>query len=161
MWSLSKMHQAGELIAAIAVVISLIFVGLQIKDNTIATEAATYQDTVAYDIEILLNMGSTPEMARVFFTFRDNPESLIEDEFLQGRTLLSATVRHLENLYLQHEAGMLSDEAWATREPLIRTYVLSPGFDRLMSGSTGQNYGGSFIDYAERIRNESKDGAGN
>ena len=72
MWSLSKMHQAGELIAAIAVVISLIFVGLQIKDNTIATEAATYQDTVAYDIEILLNMGSTPEMARVFFTFRDD-----------------------------------------------------------------------------------------
>ena len=161
MWSLSKMHQAGELIAAIAVVISLIFVGLQIKDNTIATEAATYQDTVAYDIEILLNMASTPEMARVFFTFRDDPESLSEDEFLQGQTLLNATVRHLENLYLQHEAGMLSDEAWATREPLIRTFVLSPGFDSLMSGSTRQAYGGPFIDYAERIRNQSKGGAGN
>ena len=161
MWSLSKMHQAGELIAAIAVVISLIFVGLQIKDNTIATEAATYQDTVAYDIEILLNMGSTPEMARVFFTFSEDPDSLNEDEYLQGRTLLSATVRHLENLYLQHEAGMLSDEAWATREALIRNIVLSPGFDRLMSSSTGQNYGGPFIDYAERIRNESKGGAGN
>jgi hypothetical protein len=161
MWSLNKMHQVGELIAAFAVVISLIFVGLQIKGNTIATEAATYQDTVAYDIEILLNMASTPEMARVFFTFRDDPESLSEDEFLQGQTLLNATVRHLENLYLQHEAGMLSDAAWATREPLIRTYVLSPGFERLMSGSTGQNYGGSFIDYTERIRNESKGGAGN
>ena len=110
---------------------------------------------------LTVNMGSTPEMARVFFTFRDDPESLNEDEFLQGRTLLSATVRHLENLYLQHEAGMLSDEAWATREALIRNIVLSPGFDRLMSSSTGQNYGGPFIDYAERIRNESKDGAGN
>ncbi len=161
MWSLSKMHQAGELIAAIAVVISLIFVGLQIKENTIATEAATYQDTVAYDIEILLNMGSTPEMARVFFTFLEDPESLDEDEYLQGRTLLSATVRHLENLYLQHEAGMLSDEAWATREGLVRNVALSPGFDRMISGPIGQNYTGSFIDYAERIRNESKGGAGN
>ncbi len=73
MWSLSKMHQAGELIAAIAVVISLIFVGLQIKDNTIATEAATYKDTVAYDFEILLNLGSTPVLACFFFTFRDDP----------------------------------------------------------------------------------------
>ncbi len=115
MWSLSKMHQAGELVAAIAVVISLIFVGLQIRDNTIASEAATYQASVAYDVEILLNAGVSPETARVFYTSRDDPDSLNEDELLQGQTLLTATLRHMENLYVQYEAGMLSDEAWANR----------------------------------------------
>ena len=160
MWSLSKMHQAAELVAAIAVVISLIFVGLQIRDNTVASEAATYQASVAYDVEILLNAGVSPETARVFYTSRDDPDSLDEDELLQGQTLLTATLRHMENLYVQHEAGMLSDEAWATREPLVRNFVLSPGVNRILSGSNRRFFGGSFLDYADQIRDESKSEAG-
>jgi hypothetical protein len=61
----------------------------------------------------------------------------------------------MENLYLQHEIGMLSDEAWATREPLIRRFVLSPGFEIMMSGGNERTFGGSFVDYAKRIRAES------
>ena len=161
MWSLSKLHQVGELIAAVAVVISLIFVGVQIRENTIASKAATYQETVAYDMELLLNVGSTPDVARVFFTYINDPDSLDEDEFLQGRTLFTASIRHFENLYLQHETGMLSDEAWATREALITNIILSPGFGKLVSGSTGQNMGGRFFDYAKRLRSERKGGDGN
>ncbi len=161
MWSLSKLHQVGELIAAVAVVISLIFVGVQIRENTIASKAATYQETVAYDMELLLNVGSTPDVARVFFTYINDPDSLDEDEFLQGRTLFTASIRHFENLYLQHETGMLSDEAWATREALITNVILSPGFGNLVSGSIGQNMSGRFFDYAKRLRSERKGGDGN
>ena len=155
------MHQVGELIAAIAVVISLIFVGIQIRENTIASKAATYQDSVAYDVEILLSVGSSPDMSRIFFTFRDNPSALEGDELIQGRTLLTATLRHFENLYLQHEAGMLSDEAWATREMLIRNVALSQGFDVIMSSPIGQNFSGSFLEFTARVRNEPEDGAAN
>ena len=161
MWSLSKLHQVGELIAAVAVVISLIFVGVQIRENTIASKAATYQETVAYDMELLLNVGSTPDVARVFFTYINDPDSLDEDEFLQGRTLFTASIRHFENLYLQHETGMLSDEAWATREALITNVILSPGFGNLVSGPIGQNMSGRFFDYANRLRSERKGGDGN
>ncbi len=161
MWSLSKTHQVGELIAAIAVVISLIFVGVQIRDNTIASKAATYQDTIAYDMELLLHVGSSPDRARVFFTFVNDPDSLDEDEFLQGRTMLTASVRNFENLYVQHEAGMLSDEAWATREALVRNIILSPGFGKIISGSIGQNFTGTFFDYANQIRNRPKGGEKN
>ncbi len=158
MWSLSKVHQIGELTAAIAVVISLIFVGLEIRDNTVATRAATYQDTVAYDIGNLQTFGASPETATVFYTFVDDPNSLEGGEFLQGRTLFTASIRHMENLYFQHEIGMLSDEAWATREPLVRRFVLSPGFEIMMSGGNERTFGGSFIDYAKRIRAESSSG---
>ena len=152
MWSLDKIHKIGELFAAVAVVVSLIFVGIQIRENTIASEAATYQETIAYDMDLLLTVGSDADVTRVFFAFINNPDSLDEDEFLQGRTLLSASIRNFENLYVQHEAGMLSDEAWATREALIRNVVQSPGFGKLLDGSIGQNFTGTFIDYARQIR---------
>ncbi len=160
MWSLNKIHQIGELTAAVAVVISLIFVGLQIRDNTIASEAATHQASVAYDLDLLLNAGASPDTARVYRTYRDDPDSLDADEFLQGETLYIALFRHNENIYLQLQAGMLSDEVWATREPFVRRFVQTPGIDRLIAGSKRQLYGGPFIEYAERIRNEAKGGGG-
>jgi len=152
MWSLDRIHQIGELVAAIAVVISLVFVGFQVRDNTIASEAATYQETIAYDMDLLLTVGSDADIARIFFAFINDPDSLDEDEFLQGRTLLSASIRNFENLYVQHEAGMLSNEAWATREALIRNVIQSPGFGKILDGEIGENFSGTFIDYAIQIR---------
>ena len=153
--SLSDWGVIAEIVSAVAVTLSLIFVGLQIRDNTVATRAATYQDTVAYDIGNLQTFGASPENATVFYTFRDDPNSLEGGEFLQGRTLFTASIRHMENLFLQHEIGMLSDEAWATREPLIRTWVQSPGFAVLLSGGNERTFGGAFIEYAKRVRAES------
>ena len=150
--SLSDWGVIAEIVSAVAVTLSLIFVGLQIRDNTVATRAATYQDTVAYDIGNLRAFGESPETATVFYTLRDDPNSLEGGEFLQGRTLFTASIRHMENLYLQHEVGMLSDEAWATHEPLIRTWIQSPGFEILMSGGNERTFGGAFIDYAKQIR---------
>ena len=155
MWSLKKIHQIGELIAAVAVVVSLVFVGLQIRHNTVASEAATHQASVAYDLEILLSAGASPDTSRVYRAYRDDPDSLDTAELLQGETLFIALFRHNENIYLQRHAGMLSDDVWATRQPFMRRFVQTPGFDRLTAGSKRQNYGGPFIDYAEQIRSES------
>ena len=160
MWSLSKTHQVGELIAAIAVVISLIFVGLQIRENTTASQAATYQASVAYNVEILLNLAASPDTARVFNAFvNDDPDGLNADELAQAVFLMSATIRNLENLYIQYEAGMLSETAWEAREPLVRGIVQTPGFEKFLSAPNAINYGGPFMEYAKRIRAESSSSA--
>ena len=113
MLTLDKMHQVGELIAAVAVVISIVFVGVQIRDNTIASEAATHQASVAYDLEIVLTVGQNPATARVYRAFRDDPDSLQGDEYTQGEILHIGLFRHNENNYLQYKSGMLSEQVWA------------------------------------------------
>jgi len=95
---LEKVSVVAETVSAFAVVVSLIFVGLQIRDNTIASQAATLQDSVGYDLQLLVNVGRTPETARVFFTFRDNPKALEGDELLQGQALFTASFRAIENM---------------------------------------------------------------
>ncbi|NNC50519.1 MAG: hypothetical protein HKN51_05385, partial [Saprospiraceae bacterium] len=42
----------AEIISALAVVTSLIFVGLQIRSNTKATQASTFHEIAALDIHI-------------------------------------------------------------------------------------------------------------
>ncbi len=162
MWSLSKMHQAGELVAAIAVVISLIFVGLQIRDNTIASEAATYQASVAYDIELLSNVAGNADLARIFYAYAWEPsDNLDGTELLQAQWHFTAVLRHLENLYFQHQSGMLSDESWESRDALIRATIRNPGCEKFLRGHTVQSFSGEFIDYSLQIRAEPKSEDGN
>ena len=142
------------MLAAVAVVISLVFVGLEIRENTVASQAVTYQEAIAFDFNFLTNLGSDPNIARVFYTFRDNPDALTGDELLQGQALISAVIRHLENLYLQNQAGMLSDDGWQSREPFIRGFVQTPGFAKVLDGPSGRFYGESFVNYATQLRIE-------
>ena len=156
MWSLSKMHQVGELVAAIAVVISLVFVGLQIRDNTTATKAATYQDSTGYDIEILTLLASNPATARTWTAYvRDDPDGLTAEEREQAQYLMAANIRAFENFYLQNEAGLLSEAGWQSRELLLRNFVQMPGFEKFLSSPNGSNFGGPFMDFAKRVRDES------
>jgi hypothetical protein len=158
--SLDTMHKVGELVASIAVVISLIFVGLQVRDNTVATQAASYQASAAYSADILLAVAENPEKARIFnaYVFED-PHNLSADETLQAQYLLSAALRGLENIYIQHQAGMLSEAGWAAREPTVRGLVMAPGYEKFLSSSNAVTHGGPFMEYVEGIRAESNSNA--
>ena len=126
MWSLDKVHKVGELTAAAAVIISLIFVGLEIRDNTVASEAATYQSLASDDVHFLLNVSSSPELSRIYEAYMFHEvDNLEENEVLQAQWQLLAQLRFMENVHFQYELGMLSDDAWATRDVLLRNAALS------------------------------------
>ena len=74
----------AEIISGIAIIVSLIFVGVQIKRNTQATQASTFQAIADLDINLLLSFGNSKELARLISTFRDDPDSLTEEEQNHG-----------------------------------------------------------------------------
>ncbi|MGI9257889.1 MAG: hypothetical protein ACR2QQ_03550, partial [Gammaproteobacteria bacterium] len=71
-----------------------------------------------------------------------------------GQALASAVIRHLENLYLQNQAGMLSEDGWNSREPFMRGFVQTPGFENVLNGPSGTFYGEAFVNYARQLREE-------
>ena len=137
----------AEIISGIAIVISLVFVGLQIRGNTRATQASTFQSIATLDINMLLNFGNSKELARLISTFRDNPDSLTEEEQNHGFYLFGAEVRHVENLFLQNENRMLSEKHWQSRKALVDGIVLSAGFGTLLKHPFRKYFDGSFIEY--------------
>ncbi len=151
---LSEWAATSEIIGAAAIVVSLVFVGLEIRSNTRATQAAMLQQTVGFDIEILLGQGRDPESARVFSGFMTAPDTLSEDDYLQGRLLASASLRHIENLFLQYQSGMLSDDGWAAREGMVRRAFDFPGFSEILDGPFGLLFSGQFVEYVQQVRSE-------
>lgn len=143
----------ADIVGAIAVTVSLVFVGLQIRSNTISTQASTYQDAVGHEISILLAISATPETAGNQNTYLSDPSALTGQDREQAQWTFLATMRLWENLYHQWGAGTLSDRAWAAREPLVRQLILSPPAAELMDFAA---FSGPFMEYVERVRSESK-----
>lgn len=142
----------AEIIAGISIVISLIFVGIQIKKNTQATQASTFQAIADLDINLLLNFGNSNETAKLISAFRENPESLTFEQQNHGFYLFGAEVRHVENLFLQYQNKMLSEEHWQSRKALVDGIVLSAGFGALLEHPFRKYFDGSFIEYGINLR---------
>ena len=145
----------SQIISAIAIIISLVFVGLQIKGHTKATQASTFHQIAALDIQLLLSFASSIESARIISTFRGNPDALSEEEYNYGFYLFAAEIRHVENLFLQNENKMLSKKDWESRKALVEGLVLSPGFGALLNSPNRKFFDGSFIEYGEHLRQKS------
>ncbi|HEY9030257.1 MAG TPA: hypothetical protein VIM93_02770 [Kangiella sp.] len=142
----------AEIISAFAIIVSLVFVGFQIKENTKATQASTFHDIAALDIQILLSFASSQEIAKTITTYRENPEALSGDELNHGFYLFGAELRHVENLFLQNENKMLSAKDWRSRKALVEGVVLSPGFEALLKSPHRKYFDGSFIEFGEKLR---------
>ena len=55
----------AEMVSASAIIVSLLYVGFQIKGNTPATQTSKFQDFAALDIQLLLHFVSgRPESGR-------------------------------------------------------------------------------------------------
>ena len=150
--SLEEYALMSEIISAIAIIISLAFVGFQIRANTKATQASTFHEIATLDINILLSFASSKELARLITVFRDNPDSLNEEEQIHGFYLFGAEVRHVENLFLQNENKMLSAKNWKSRKALVDGVVLSAGFGALLKHPFSKFFDGSFIEYGRNQR---------
>lgn len=142
----------AEIISAVAIIVSLLFVGFQIRDNTRATRAATFHEIAALDVQLLLSFADSQESARISTAIREHPETLSPEEMNYGFYMFAAEVRHIENLWLQHRSGMLDEAGWSARRPLVEGLILSAGFGILLDSPNKKYFDGSFIKYAETLR---------
>ena len=88
--TLSEWASIAEIVSAIVVTLSLIFVGMQIRSNTVATQAATLQDSVGYDAQILTTVGATAEASLALYDFSFRQDGLTEERLVQGRWLFAS-----------------------------------------------------------------------
>ena len=95
--------------AAFGVVLSLIFVGFEIRQNTQAVRGATYQSLTESSMELLFRVADDPEVGAQIDAWGAGAEL---DPAVRSKVeaLVTAYLRHLENAYYQMEEGTLRPE---------------------------------------------------
>lgn len=156
MMQLSDWAALAEILSATAVIVSLIFVGAQIRENTRATHAATLQDHMGYEMDFVTRVGADPGLAKIWDTALNDFESLEGDQRIQGTYLLLGAMRLWEGYYLQWRAGTLSDDGWKAREPLVRNFARLPL--PAFGGASPEEgvISGPFMEYIRQVREEER-----
>lgn len=123
---LEKWALVAEIVSAIAIVLSLIFVGLQVRQGTEET-AANSRALEATVRESMLNADLSILQASLPYGNLGSAASPTTPEEIGRQTAWSYMLgRTRENYWKQHENGMLDDESYLSyRETLLRLLVRS------------------------------------
>lgn len=144
----------AEILGSVAIVISLIFVGLQVRENTKATQAATFQEHMGYEIDFVTRVGADPDLAAIWENALRDFASLDGSAKIQGTYLFLGAMRLWEGFYLQWRAGTLSDDGWKAREPIVRSFAMLPMPDFGGASRQDEVFSGAFMEYIRRVRRE-------
>ena len=114
----------GELAAAIAVIISLVYVGKQLSQNNRNQRIAALQ---AHNEAFRENLSLIAGHADLWVTGLDNYPNLSAGENAEFSFQIHASFRHLEQAFLLNKEGVLSDDALDKSMRLICGLYFYPG----------------------------------
>jgi hypothetical protein len=107
--SLSDLASVSEIVGSIAILATLIFLVLQIRQNTRAIEASASQDAAESESNALVQLLNYPELALSL-----TKDTLTEVEVVRTFAFLSLLLRAHEQYWRQYQLGVI-DEATLTR----------------------------------------------
>ncbi len=111
MWNLDKTHKVGELVAAAAVVASLIFVGIEVQQNNkIQKQQATR--SLARDWNDAMAAYLDPDLACLFVRLMNENENLTLREATQIEVLFWRLYKVHEEMHYQYQEGMIDESVW-------------------------------------------------
>jgi hypothetical protein len=123
----SNMKPLFEIVGALAVLVGLIFVGMELRQNTAAVQAATFQDLIHASSDFLVDIGSDPETQRIYAIGRLDPGALTPDEHRQYVSIQQAFWLRMQNAFMQWRRGTLIDEDWIVYQSIICESASVPG----------------------------------
>ena len=99
--------------------VGLVFVGLELRQNTEAVEAATFQGLTDASSAYLLTIASDPELARISFTDSTDATELNELDSARKFMLERSYWVRMQNVFSQWKRGTLSEDDWLLYENII------------------------------------------
>jgi hypothetical protein len=131
--TLQDLGSLGEFVGAIGVVASLLYLALQIRqnshqisENTNSVLGSVERENAQGSSDFLQSLAQSPQLARVWRLGLSEPAKLTEDEGTQFVILMGAAFYRLEGPFRQYKRGLLSEDSWEPWERLIRRYLRSP-----------------------------------
>ena len=124
---LDQLANLAEIIAAALLIVSLIYVGIQIKQNTAATQVAAGQ---AYVNTINNNIGlinSSSNLADILHRGATGMSNLKNGEIIQFGAFLDQHFITVEAFYFQWKAGVLDARLWSNYEHAVASILVQTG----------------------------------
>ena len=125
--TLNDLANLGQIIGALAVVISLIYVALQIRQNTNAIRSATAQTVHEHFAKWYNLVAADAGLSQIVAKGLRDYGSLAEQERVRFVAAFMAFLSYSQNAFLKWREGLLAQPLWRGWELVIMNLVCAPG----------------------------------
>lgn len=103
----------GQLVGALAVLITLIYLAIQLRQNTIAVATSTYESAMTGFNDINVVVASHPALASLLDRGCQSTDHLTAEETVQFNFLLRCYANQWWKLFKLYERGSLPEREWS------------------------------------------------
>ena len=125
----------AEVVAASGVIITLIYLAFQVRQNTSALKVSTHQDLVSNQIAAMDLVGGNPQVAELLVRADEAYDEMTAAERKQYSFYCLSMFNVFQSARFNYEAGLLNEEIW---KAWVRGYasvlVTSPGVRKEWAG---------------------------
>jgi hypothetical protein len=124
------LHQIGvyaEIASAVAVVVTILFLAVEIRNNRRATQSSSLDALAVGFNEINYNVIGDPELTQIWQTAFATPEKLDDQGKIRFSMLMQCYINHYTALKKYHDLGVLPDSEWTAYLDALAGIMTSPG----------------------------------
>lgn len=149
-WKLSELASIAEIIGAFAVVISLVYVGVQVNDSAGAVRSASANDANVALQNWYLEIGSDQQTSELFYNALTSEEALPNHEEFQFLMMLHGAFLAFQNSFFLAEEGTIDAELREAITAAILGVKDTPGMKRYWRQRRGYLHSG-FVAYVDEL----------
>lgn len=148
--TLSEWASVAEIIAAIVIILSLGYVGLELNQNTNAIQQSSYQATLDTLTEGDYLLASDPDLNRIVTTAENEPETLNEDERSRFTRYAAPRLGAWEYMFLARQTNSISESHWAGFHPYFDFLICNTGYNVFFNDNP-HIYNPEFVEFVEGV----------
>jgi hypothetical protein len=150
--TLSDLASIGSFVSAVAVVVTLAFLTLQMRQTNRNQRALMQQGRSTRGAESILKTAE-PAMSERHMRGTTADRSMTEAEVWSYLQMVMAQHINWEDSFLQHRAGLLDTESWNTDQAALRWTCMFLG-TRAIWRMVGPSFGASYRAYVDQLMTE-------
>ncbi len=121
--TLSDLGNLGEFIGAIAVVVSLIYLALQIRHNTRAVRSSMHQDMIESTLRIAESVSDNADVGRIVLNADEGYDELTKGERIRFEAYAERVFSNFESVFYSYRNSMIEEDIWESWESSYLTDI--------------------------------------
>ena len=143
----------GEVTGSLAVVISLLYLAVQLKQNTSATKSAARFESGRYWSTEAMHGALNPDIARITATALRDAKELTDEERERWIYWITQAFLIRDTMYQEYVEGLFPEDLWSTHKEVMKGMLRYDSISRILDAGV-MPLSASFTLYLNKIRKE-------
>lgn len=125
--TLEEINYVAQTVGVIAIFVSLVFLAIQVRQNSAITRAQVHQQVADAFTVYLETMANHSSVVFAGTSGKDGMAPLSDEELLRFSFIMAGLFKIWENAFYQHKSGFLDERSWQSNVTWMLTWFHMPG----------------------------------